>query len=150
MSAVAILIVAHDPLATAMLQAALHVFPDCGSTVKAMDVPAHDPPDLILQKMQQHLSQWPAEQAVLILADVFGATPCNVAQKLCERSNVRLLAGLNVPMLLRSITYAHEGLDAVTLKAQSGGAQGIMSFGSTAPQNQVTRHHAREHHHHQQ
>jgi mannose PTS system EIIA component len=150
MRVVAILIVAHDPLATAMLQAAQHVFPDCANMVKAMDVPAHDSPDLILQKMQQHLSQWPADQPVLILADVFGATPCNVAQKLCERSNIRLLAGLNIPMLLRSITYAHEGLDAVTLKAQSGGAQGIMSFGSTAPQNQVTRPHAREHHHHQQ
>jgi PTS system ascorbate-specific IIA component len=87
---------------------------------------------------------------VLLLSDVFGATPSNVAQKLNDGIDTRLLAGVNLPMLLRSVCYRHETLDALAARAQAGGSQGIMPVGSTAPQNQTGPRNASSYHDHQQ
>ena len=86
----------------------------------------------------------------LVLTDVFGATPCNVAQKLVDGVNSKLIAGLNLPMLLRVLTYRHEPLDALVARAVAGGAQGVMQVAITAPQNQVKKPHDQNHHDHQQ
>lgn len=145
-----ILIIAHTPLASALRDCALHVFPDCASGVAAVDVPADEPPEDTLARARQSLQRL-ASDGVLILSDVFGATPCNVAQKLNDGIGTRLVSGANLPMLLRSVCYRHESLEALATRAQSGGTQGIMPVGSTAPQNQTgKRTHAPGHHDSQQ
>ena len=145
-----ILIIAHTPLASALRDCALHVFPDCASGVAAVDVPADEPPEDTLARARQSLQRL-ASDGVLILSDVFGATPCNVAQKLNDGIGTRLVSGANLPMLLRSVCYRHESLEALATRAQSGGTQGIMPVGSTAPQNQTgKRPHAPGHHDSQQ
>lgn len=145
-----ILIIAHAPLASALRDCALHVFPDCAAGVQAVDVLPQEDPEDSLAKARQALHRLGAEQ-VLLLSDVFGATPCNVAQKLGDGVRTRLVAGANLPMLLRSVCYRHESLDALATRAQAGGAQGIMPVGSTAPQNQTgPKTHAPGHHDHQQ
>ena len=79
---------------------------------------------------------------VLVLADVFGATPCNVAQKLVDGARSRLVAGVNLPMLLRAVTYRHEPLDALVQRAVAGGTAGVMQVAVAAPQNQARRKHS--------
>jgi PTS system ascorbate-specific IIA component len=86
----------------------------------------------------------------LVLADVFGATPCNVAQKLVDGVNSKLIAGINLPMLLRTVSYRHEPLDALVVRALAGGTQGVMQVAITAPQNQARRKHDPNDHDHQQ
>ena len=88
---------------------------------------------------------------MLVLTDVFGATPCNVAQRLCEVDRVRLLAGVNLPMLLRAVRYRAESLDAMAQRALAGGVQGVMPVASAAPQNQSRKvpHDQDRHDHHQ-
>jgi len=144
-----ILIIAHAPLASALRDCALHVFPDCGADVQAVDVPADEAPEDSLVRAQQALHRLGAD-SVLLVSDVFGATPCNVAQKLNDGVRTRLVAGANLPMLLRSVCYRHESLEALATRAQAGGTQGIMPVGSTAPQNQTGKRHAPGHHDHQQ
>lgn len=144
-----ILIIAHAPLASALRDCALHVFPDCGADVLAVDVPANETPEATLVRAEQAMHQLGTEQ-VLLMSDVFGATPCNVAQKLNDGVRTRLVAGANLPMLLRSVCYRHESLQALATRAQAGGTQGIMPVGSTAPQNQTGKRHATSHHDHQQ
>jgi PTS system ascorbate-specific IIA component len=146
---IGILIIAHAPLATALRDCAVHVFPDCAAGVMAIDVPPSEAPeDTLAMTAQALVSLGGAE--VLLLTDVFGATPCNVAQKLTDGVHTRLLAGVNLPMLLRSVCYRHESLDALTARAQAGGVQGVMPVGSTAPQNQSGQRHATSHRDHQQ
>ena len=144
-----ILIIAHAPLASALRECALHVFPDCAAGVQAIDVLADEPPEDTLARARQAVQQLGTE-GVLLLSDVFGATPCNVAQKLNDSPGTRLVAGANLPMLLRSVCYRHESLEALVTRAQAGGAQGIMPVGNTAPQNQTGKRHAPNHHDHQQ
>jgi mannose PTS system EIIA component len=149
MSASAILIIAHAPLAFAMRQCALHVFPDCGDDVLALDVQPGTPPEETLAAARQMLAQHRGQQA-LVLTDVFGATPSNVAQKLVDGVNTKLVCGINLPMLLRTVSYRHEPLDALVARAVAGGTQGVMQVAVTAPQNQAMRKHDSDPRDHQQ
>jgi PTS system ascorbate-specific IIA component len=65
------------------------------------------------------------ESDTLVLTDVTGATPANVARRLVNRPNTRLVAGVNLPMLLRTVCYRHESLDQLTERAMDGGTQGV-------------------------
>ena len=149
----AILIIGHAPLAHALRQCALHVFPDCGATVSAIDVQPNLSPEETLATARIAMEQLvhPAHvKGVLVLADIFGATPSNVAQKLVDGVTSRLVTGVNLPMLLRSVSYRHESLDALVARAVSGGTQGVMQVAVTAPQNQPRRNHDQDKYDHQQ
>ncbi len=146
---IGILIVAHAPLASALRDCALHVFPECAEGVQALDIAPNASPEESLVLAKAALAQLNTTE-VLLLSDVFGATPSNVAQKLNDGIDTRMLAGVNLPMLLRSVCYRHETLDALAARAQAGGSQGIMPVGSTAPQNQTGPRNASSHYDHQQ
>ncbi|WP_019657668.1 PTS sugar transporter subunit IIA [Variovorax atrisoli] len=136
-----ILIIAHAPFAHAMRQCALHVFPDCEQVIAALDVLSNVSPEETLAAARITLAQQlraPRSQ-VLVLADVFGATPCNVAQKLVDGVRSRLVAGVNLPMLLRAVTYRHEPLETLVQRALAGGTAGVMQVAVAAPQNQAKR-----------
>jgi PTS system mannose-specific IIA component len=149
----AILLIAHAPLANALRQCALHVFPDCGNWVVAIDVQPNLSPDETLGSARIALDQLSRTQqvkGVLVLTDIFGATPSNVAQKLVDGVGSKLITGVNLPMLLRAVTYKHEPLDTLVSRAVVGGTQGVMQVAITAPQNQPRRNHDQEKHDHQQ
>jgi PTS system ascorbate-specific IIA component len=72
--------------------------------------------------------------------DAFGATPCNAATRLLDSPNVRVVAGINVPMLWRTLCYGmRESLDTLVARAVAGGAQGVMAVTGSKPQNQVLK-----------
>jgi PTS system mannose-specific IIA component len=144
-----IFIIAHAPLASALRHCVLHVFPDNLSAVIALDVQPNIPPEESLAQARILFQQMGTSHA-LVLADVFGATPCNVAQKLVDGVNSKLIAGINLPMLLRTVSYRHEPLDALIVRALAGGTHGVMQVAITAPQNQAKRNHDPNDHEHQQ
>ena len=144
-----IFIIAHSPLASALRQCVLHVFPDNPAGVMSLDVQPNVPPEETLAQARILFEQMGTSHA-LVMADVFGATPCNVAQKLVDGVNSKLIAGINLPMLLRTVSYRHEPLDALIARALAGGTQGVMQVAITAPQNQAKRKHDPNDHDHQQ
>ena len=149
----AILIIAHAPLAHALRQCALHVFPDCGQQVAAIDVQPNLPPEESLHMARiamDQLAKTAGVKGVLVLTDIFGATPSNVAQKLVDGVKTRLITGVNLPMLLRSVSYRNEPLEALVSRAVIGGTQGVMQVAITAPQNQPRRTNEQDNHDHQQ
>ena len=149
-STTSILIIAHAPLAHALRECALHVFPDCADSVAALDVLPNEPPEATLAQARILLEQLGTD-STLVLTDVFGATPCNVAQRLVDGVHSRLVTGANLPMLLRAVSYRNEPLESVVNRAVVGGTQGVMQVGAAAPQNQNRRpSHDQEEHHHQQ
>ncbi len=144
-----IFIIAHAPLASALRQCALHVFPDCAAGVLALDVQPNMSPEETLAQARIIFNQLGTQNA-LVMVDVFGATPCNVAQKLVDGKPSKLLAGVNLPMLLRTVCYLHEPLDALVARALAGATQGVMQVANIAPQNQAKRTHDPDDHDHQQ
>lgn len=145
----AILIIAHAPLASALRQCVLHVFPDCGDQVRVFDVQPHVPPEETLLGARQAMNFLDVT-GVLVLTDIFGATPCNVAQKLVDGVGSRLVTGVNLPMLFRAVTYCQESLESMVTRALAGGTQGVMSVSVTAPQNQQRKTNDQDRHDHQQ
>ena len=145
-----IFIIAHAPLASALRQCVLHVFPEATDAVTALDVQPNMPPEETLQQARVLMRQAPHAQT-LVVTDVFGATPCNVAQKLVDGVRSKLITGVNLPMLLRTVSYRHESLDALVSRAMTGATQGVIQVAVTAPQNQARRtSHDQDHRDHQQ
>ena len=144
-----ILIIAHAPLASALRACVLHVYPDAASAVLALDVAPQEAPDQSLANARALLAALGTSDA-LVLTDVFGATPCNVAQKLIDGQRSKLVAGVNLPMLLRTVNYRQESLDLLVTRAVAGGTQSIMQVAVTAPQNQSRKQHDHNNHDHQQ
>lgn len=142
-------IIAHAPLASALRQCVLHVFPDQAPGVVAFDVQPNIPPEETLAAAKQALAMIDAPQT-LVVADVIGATPCNVAQKLVDGVNSKLIAGVNLPMLLRTVTYRHESLDSLVARALAGGTQGVMQVAAATAQDQVRKTDDQSHYDHQQ
>jgi mannose PTS system EIIA component len=131
-----LLIIAHAPLASALAEVAAHTFPDCAARLQALDVPAQMAPEEV-QSRAAALMPAAEVQDTLIMTDVFGATPCNAAQRLADGVHVRVVAGVNVPMLWRTLCYADEPLDALVARAMAGATQGVMQASATRPQQQA-------------
>ena len=131
----AVLLIAHAPLASALLSVAGHCYEEKGHLFEAIDVDPTMSPETVESLARDALARLKAPE-VLVLTDVFGATPCNVAQRLSDGVNVRVVAGVNVPMLWRSLCYLGEPLDALVARAVSGASQGVMQVAQTRPQNQ--------------
>ena len=131
-----LLVIAHSPLASALRAVAQHVYPDCAASLAALDVP----PDMSIEEVQAQaaalLAQLDTTEA-LILTDVFGATPCNVAQRLADGVRVKVVTGVSVPMLWRSLCYRNESLDSLVSRALAGATQGAMQVSPARPQNQA-------------
>ncbi|WP_157271130.1 PTS sugar transporter subunit IIA [Azohydromonas aeria] len=130
-----LLLIAHAPLASALQAVAAHAFPDCGAALQALDVGPDTSPDDAEARARVLLQRLEAQE-VLVLTDVFGATPCNVAQRLADAPGVRVVAGVNVPMLWRTLCYAAEPLDALVARALAGAAQGVLQL--PGPSNPVS------------
>ena len=147
----ALLLIAHAPLASALRSVASHVYPDCSERLLAVDVPPGADPEQVEAQIRA-VVEGLADKEVLILADVFGATPCNVALKVADGVRVRVVTGVNVPMLWRSLCYADESLEALVARAVAGASQGVMQVAVPRRQNQAlsSATNDQNQHHHQQ
>ena len=119
-----ILIIAHAPLASALRQCLLHVFPDSAAHVGAVDVQADLPTEETLAAARIALGLV-AGRHKLVVTDLQGATPANLARQLVDGKNAQLITGANLPMLVRAMTYRNETLDIMVQRALTGGTMGI-------------------------
>jgi mannose PTS system EIIA component len=147
-----LLLIAHAPLASALADVAAHTFPECAASVQALDVTPELSPEDVHARASELLAGAAADET-LILTDVFGATPCNGAQRLADGARVRVVAGVSVPMLWRALCYLNEPLEALVSRAMAGATQGVMQAGASRPQQQARSagtEDDQDHRHHQQ
>jgi PTS system ascorbate-specific IIA component len=98
--------------------------------VQQLGVTVHDDPDAILPQAQELVRQLDSGDGVLVLTDILGATPSNIATRLLKPGKVEGLSGASLPMLIRAITHRDEPLAAVVDKAMSGGQDGVVHLNS--------------------
>jgi PTS system mannose-specific IIA component len=130
-----LLIVAHAPLATSLQAVARHAYPDCSATLAAVDIDATASPAASEARIRAALATLPGPE-VLVLVDVFGATPCNATLAAADGAHTRVVAGVNVPMLWRTLCYADMPLEELVARAVAGGSQGAMHVAVPRRQNQ--------------
>lgn len=120
-----ILIIAHAPFATALRDCVSHIYGGLPARIGVIDVTADCDPVATLSHARSEVARLTEENGVLVLTDIFGATPANIAAQLAAQPNVRVLAGVNLPMLVRAVCYRSTSLDTLADKAQQGGSKGI-------------------------
>jgi len=122
---VGILIVAHGTLGESLIHCASHVMGTRPPQLMQIGVTVHDDPAQILPQALRLVKQLDQGSGVLVLTDVYGATPGNIAARLLIPGRIEGVAGVNLPMLVRALTYRSEPLKTVVAKAMSGGIEGV-------------------------
>ena len=125
---VGILLITHGTLGESLIHSASHVMGSRPPLLMQIGVTPHDDPQQILAHALRLLKSLNHGEGVLVLSDIYGATPCNIAAKLLAPGKVDGVAGVNLPMLVRALTYRDEPLTTVVSKAVSGGAEGVMQI----------------------
>ncbi len=123
---IGILIVCHGSLASSLAAAVTHVLGHRPEQFDTLSVGAKDDPSQMLPKARQLVKDLDTGEGVLVFSDIYGATPCNLASKLLVAGRVEAVAGVNLPMLVRAITYRDRDLDIMIKKAISGGCDGVL------------------------
>jgi PTS system ascorbate-specific IIA component len=124
---VALLIITHAPLGGATLEAATTILGGRPLPVAVLDIPPDTDPQQQLSHAEQLLSELEQGDGVLLLTDLYGSTPGNIATRLLQGGGERLLVcGLSLPMLVRTMNYASLPLRELAQKALGGGRDGIL------------------------
>ena len=125
---IGILLLTHEDLGEHLIRCASHVVGMKPPQLMALGVFIQDDPDAVLAKARDMIQQLDSGDGVLVLSDMFGATPCNIACRLAQPGKVECLAGANLPMLVRVLTYRNEPLSVVIEKGLSGGQRGVVQI----------------------
>jgi mannose PTS system EIIA component len=123
---VGILIIAHGTLAESLVHCAAHVLNKRPLRVRQLGIAAQDDPILLLPQARALVKELDDGSGVLILTDMYGGSPSNIAAKLLAPGHVEGVAGVNLPMLIRVLTYREKPLSTVLTKAVSGGCEGVL------------------------
>lgn len=125
---IGILIIAHGTLGESLIHCASHVLGKRPEQLRQIGVGVRDDPADLLPLAEQMVKELDQGQGVLVLSDIYGATPCNLASKLLVPGRVEGIAGVNLPMLVRALTYRDEPLEHLLEKAVAGGCGGVLHF----------------------
>lgn len=125
---IGILIIAHGQLGESLIHCATHVMGGRPAQLEYLEVTTSDDPAHMLKKAQAVAATLDSGKGVLVLSDIYGATPCNIVTKLLVAEHIEGVAGVNLPMLVRVLNYRHEGLHACIEKAITGGREGVVRF----------------------
>ena len=128
---IGILIVSHGAFGESLIHSASHVLGRRPLYLRQLGLTVHDDPDAILPVAEDLIRFLDQGQGVLVLSDIYGATPSNIAARLLRPGKVEGVAGVNLPMLIRALTYRDEPLESMLEKALSGAIEGVLRM--TAP-----------------
>ncbi|MCE2706644.1 MAG: PTS fructose transporter subunit IIA [Proteobacteria bacterium] len=124
-----IIIMAHSEIANSFAYCVEHILSKRISKLHILVVKKTESSESVLARANEFIYKIGSDQEILILTDLYGATPSNIAQKLLKPGSVELITGLNLPMLIRAISYANSGLRICVDKAISGAMSGIIHLG---------------------
>ncbi len=123
---IGILVLTHEDLGSHLIRCATHVVGAEPPQLMYLSVFPQDDPDEMLSNAHALIKQLDSGDGVLVLSDICGATPCNIASRLVQPGKVECVAGVNLPMLVRALTYRNEPLSVVIEKGLSGGQDGVV------------------------
>lgn len=123
---IGVLIVTHGEIGTALLESARQILGVELPQVATLSVWRQDDPDDLVLRARELLEGIDSGDGAIVLTDIFGATPGNVASRLLEDGRIEGVSGVSLPMLLRVLTSRNGSLPAAVQRARSGGADGVV------------------------
>jgi PTS system mannose-specific IIA component len=135
---IGILIITHGTLGESLIHCASHVLNKRPPRLKQLGVTAQDNPLLLLPQARALVKELNDGDGVLILSDIYGGSPSNMAAKLLIPGKVEGVSGVSLPMLIRALTYRDKSLQTIVTKAVSGGCEGVVRIPVLALHNAAT------------
>ena len=123
---IGILLITHGTLGEALVQCVSHVMNRRPAQLMQLGISGQDDPLDVLPLARRLVELVDSGDGVLILTDILGATPANTAARLLEHGRVEGIAGVNVPMLLRALTYRGQGMEVLLKKTVAGACEGVV------------------------
>ena len=127
---IGILLITHGELGKSLIECATHVLGDKPKFLDSLTIENDCAHDNMYKEISEKINLLDQGKGVLILTDIFGATPCNIITKIIKPEKVNAIAGVNLSMLIRSISYRHESFDTLVAKAIEGAQDGIIHIQS--------------------
>ncbi len=134
---IGVLIIAHEDFGESLIRCVTHVLGARPPKFEALAVQPGDDPRDLLPRAQAMVQALDDGDGVLVVSDLFGATPCNLGCKLLIPGRVEGISGVSLPMLIRAFTYRNKGLAVMVKKAVSGGCEGVLHI-EAEPQHAKT------------
>lgn len=125
---IGLFLVTHTTYGESLIQCACHVLNRRPPQIVQLGVSLQDDPLDILPLAQQMLQLVDSGEGVLVMTDIYGATPANIALKLLAPGRIEGVAGVNLPMLLRALTYRDKDMATLVTRAISGGRDGVLNM----------------------
>lgn len=122
---VSLLVITHDEIGQSLVDTAKTMLGTTPMHVDVLSVSTSDNPDTLVATAQQLVSRH--ENGTLVLTDMYGSTPSNVACKLMKNDKLEVVGGINLPMLVRVLNYPRLSLEELVHKAASGGIDGVVT-----------------------
>jgi PTS system mannose-specific IIA component len=123
---IGILLVSHGAFGESLIHSASHVLGKRPAYLRQLGVTVHDDPDALVPVAEDLIRFLDQGDGVLVLTDIFGATPSNIATRMLKPGRVEGIAGVNLPMLIRALNYRAEPLLAVRDRALAGACEGVV------------------------
>jgi len=127
---IGVLIVTHGEIGTALLSSASQILGQPTPQVATLSVWRQDDPDDLVLRARELIEKIDAGDGVMVLTDIFGATPGNVVSRLLNDNHIEGVSGVSLPMLLRVLTSRNGSLSAAVRRAVSGGSEGVVHMNS--------------------
>ena len=129
---IGVLIITHGTLGESLIHCASHVLNKRPPRLKQIGITAQDDPMLILPQARKLVKELDEGSGVLIMTDMYGGSPSNISAKLLVPGKIEGVAGINLPMLIRVLTYRDKPLATIVTKAVSGGCDGVVRIPAPA------------------
>lgn len=125
---IGIIIVAHGKLGESLIECATHILGHTPQHCIALSIQSNDDLTQLLPRLKNSIASVDNGHGILLLTDIFGATPSNVIQSFLVSGKIEAVAGVSLPMLLRTINYQAQPLPVIVEKAVSGGKDGVIQL----------------------
>ena len=125
---IGILVVSHEPLGTALIHCTRHIFGRMPPQLAALDVIPDEDPDAALAGARELMSRINDGSGVLVLTDIFGATPSRIAAQLAELHRVVVIAGVNLPLLVKALYNRRMPLEELTVMLEESARKAILEI----------------------
>jgi PTS system mannose-specific IIA component len=129
---VGIVVIAHSEIANSFAYCLEHILAKRVDSLHILAVKKTEDSESICERAKELIDKLNPDEGVLLLCDLFGATPCNIAQRLVVKDRVELITGLNLPMLIRAVSYVKSDLRTIVAKAIEGANSGIIHISGDA------------------
>ena len=123
---IGLILITHPGVASTLYETTCKMLGECPLPTHIIEAAFDCSTDDLKTQVAKAIDELDKDNGILILTDLYGSTPSNIGHFFLDDTKIKMVAGLNLPMLIRVMNYPSSKLNELVLKAVSGGHDGIV------------------------